>query len=74
MIDVSVKGLQGMLNGLLDAARLDAGIVKPVVEPFDLDELLNRLAAEFEAQTSAAKLMFEVKAGRGGGIERSGAA
>jgi PAS domain S-box-containing protein len=61
MIDVSVKGLQGMLNGLLDAARLDAGIVKPVVEPFDLDELLNRLAAEFEAQTSAAKLMFEVR-------------
>ena len=61
MIDVSVKGLQGMLNGLLDAARLDAGIVKPVVQPFDLDELLNRLAAEFEAQTSAAQLMFEVR-------------
>jgi CheY-like chemotaxis protein/anti-sigma regulatory factor (Ser/Thr protein kinase) len=61
MIDVSVKGLQGMLNGLLDAARLDAGIVKPVVQPFDLDELLNRLAAEFEAQTTAAKLMFEVR-------------
>ena len=61
MIDVSVKGLQGMLNGLLDAARLDAGIVKPVVQTFDLAELLNRLAAEFEAQTSAAKLMFEVR-------------
>ena len=61
MIDVSVKGLQGMLNGSARAARLDAGIVKPVVEAFDLDELLNRLAAEFEAQTSAAHLMFEVR-------------
>jgi PAS domain S-box-containing protein len=61
MIDVSVKGLQGMLNGLLDAARLDAGIVKPVIQAFDLDELLTRLAAEFEGQTTAAQLMFEVR-------------
>ncbi|UEM22499.1 PAS domain S-box protein [Skermanella mucosa] len=61
MIDVSVKGLQGMLNGLLDAARLDAGIVKPVIQPFNLDELLERLAAEFEGQTTAARLLFEVR-------------
>ncbi|EWY40069.1 histidine kinase [Skermanella stibiiresistens SB22] len=61
MIDVSVKGLQGMLNGLLDAARLDAGIVKPVIQPFNLDELLEPLAAEFEGQTTAARLMFEVR-------------
>jgi CheY-like chemotaxis protein len=61
MIDISIKGLQGMLNGLLDAARLDAGIVKPAIEVFDLDELLVRLAAEFEGQATTARLMFEVR-------------
>ena len=45
-----------------------------VVQPFNLDELLNRLAAEFEAQTLAAQLMFEVRPATVAVSERSGAA
>ncbi len=60
-IDASAAGLQGMLNGLLDIARLDAGILKPEFQVFALDDLLHRLADEFQGQAAAGHLLFEVR-------------
>ena len=60
MVSLSLEGLRGMLNGLLEMARLEAGVVKPSVEAFALDDLLQRLAAEFTGQARAARLWLQV--------------
>jgi two-component system, sensor histidine kinase len=43
----SLANLTGMLTGLLDVARLDAGIVEAEIRDFPLDDLLDRLRGEF---------------------------
>ncbi|WP_119681518.1 PAS domain S-box protein [Indioceanicola profundi] len=60
MVSLSLDGLRTMLNGLLETARLEAGVVEPRVEAFALDDLLYRLGAEFEGLARAAKLWFQV--------------
>jgi PAS domain S-box-containing protein len=56
LVRTSLDGLLGLLNGLLEIARLDAGIVRPDVQTVVLDDMLGRLSAEFEAQAGAAGL------------------
>lgn len=59
--------LQDMMNTLLDISRLDAGIVEPVIQPVALDELLGRLAAEFEPQMAESGLRLRfVRSGLSG--------
>lgn len=60
MVAMSLEGLRGMLNSLLDVARLEAGVVKPEPVPFALDDLLQRLASEFEGVARAGKLWLQV--------------
>jgi signal transduction histidine kinase/CheY-like chemotaxis protein len=60
MVASSLEGLRGMLNGLLEVARLEAGIVDPQLREFPIDDLLHRLAAEFEQQARAKKLWLQV--------------
>jgi PAS domain S-box-containing protein len=60
MVSLSLEGLRGMLNGLLEMARLEAGIVEPKVEAFALDDLLQRLCAEFTGPARAARLRLRV--------------
>ncbi|MEQ1528885.1 MAG: HAMP domain-containing sensor histidine kinase, partial [Methylococcales bacterium] len=47
-IEDSIDAINSMLNALLDISKLDAGVVKPVIEPFALAELFERLQAEFQ--------------------------
>jgi signal transduction histidine kinase len=47
-IEDSIAAINSMLNALLDVSKLDAGVVKPAIEPFSLDELFQRLQAEFQ--------------------------
>ena len=47
-IEDSISAINSMLNALLDVSKLDAGIVKPNIEPFALAELFARLQAEFQ--------------------------
>jgi two-component system, sensor histidine kinase len=49
----ATKALRGLLDSLLDIARLDAGLVSPQVMPIPLQPLLERLAGE--AQPEAAR-------------------
>jgi|AGTN01.3.fsa_nt_gi PAS domain S-box len=46
-IQDSVTALDGLLNGLLDVSKLEAGLVEPHVAPFPLAAMMGRLAAEF---------------------------
>ena len=46
-IDGALGSAEGLLAGLLDISRLDAGGMAPNVHPFCVDDLLQPLAAEF---------------------------
>jgi PAS domain S-box-containing protein len=56
----SLSGLTGMLNGLLEVARLDAGIVRAEPSDFSLDDLLRRLAGEFQGLARECRLQFHI--------------
>jgi signal transduction histidine kinase len=60
MTRVALMGLTSLLNGLLDLARLEAGILKPEISTVSLDELLQRLAVEFAGPARAAGLWLHV--------------
>lgn len=47
-VDDSITVINSMLNALLDVSKLDAGIVKPAIEPLSLTELFERLQTEFQ--------------------------
>jgi signal transduction histidine kinase/CheY-like chemotaxis protein len=47
-VEDSIAAINSMLNALLDVSKLDAGIVKPNIEPFAVAELFMRLKAEFQ--------------------------
>ncbi len=46
-IDGALGSAEGLLAGLLDISRLDAGGLAPNVQAFSVDDLLQHLAAEF---------------------------
>ncbi len=56
----SMTSLTGMLSGLLEVARLDAGLLTVQARVFDLDELLKRLYGEFQGPAREAKLWLRM--------------
>jgi PAS domain S-box-containing protein len=58
MAKTSMASLNGMLTGILDISRLDAGVVAPVFASIDLGELLGRLAGEYAARAAAEGLVL----------------
>lgn len=56
----SIDSLTGMLNGLLQVARLEAGIIKAEPRVFPLDALFRRLFAEFQPAARTAGLRLHV--------------
>ena len=62
MVELSLQGLRGLLSGLLELARLEAGVVRPDRAAFPLDALLQRLAGEFAGQARATGLRLAVPA------------
>lgn len=47
-----------MLDTLLDFSRIEAGVVSPQVQVFSLQDLLNKIECEFEAQADAKGLAY----------------
>ena len=39
----AVRSMEGLLNGLLDLSRLEAGAIKPHIQPVDLQAMLTRI-------------------------------
>lgn len=60
LLGQSLTSLNGMLTGLLQVARLDAGIIRPEIQDFPLDELLGRLHDEFDVQAREANLSLDM--------------
>lgn len=57
----SLIAMTNLLNSLLDISRLDAGAVKPDLEDFPMQRLINRLSAEFHRQASSKGLEFSAE-------------
>ncbi|MEO5375010.1 MAG: ATP-binding protein [Alphaproteobacteria bacterium] len=53
MMKSAVDGLNGLLTGILDISRLDAGVVVPVMENVDLGKMVRRLADEYGPAAAA---------------------
>ena len=47
-----------MLNSLLDFSRIEAGVVKPQVQPFRLQPLLNKIEVELAAQADGKGIVY----------------
>jgi CheY-like chemotaxis protein len=55
-IEDSVNAVESLLNGLLDVSKLEAGLVVPAPNAFNISPMLERLSAEFEPQAEAVGL------------------
>jgi len=58
----SVSTMEGLFNSLLDISQLDAGGVRPVVEPIDLAQLLQRIGQAWAPQAAERGLVLRVRA------------
>jgi CheY-like chemotaxis protein/anti-sigma regulatory factor (Ser/Thr protein kinase) len=47
-----------MLNALLDFSRIEAGVVDPLLQPFRLQPLLNKIEQELAAQADAKNIVY----------------
>ncbi|MFA6120253.1 MAG: ATP-binding protein [Sideroxydans sp.] len=59
-IGKSVNALVDMFDDLLDVSRLDAGIIQPRWQHFELFELFDRLYVDFKPMAQAKGLTFEL--------------
>ena len=60
MIEGGLGTLKEMLDSLLDVSRLDAAVLEPRLEDFDLAPLLGEIGAAYEPITSQKGLVFEI--------------
>lgn len=54
------RGLEDLLNSLLDFSRIDAGAIKPATDDFPVAEVLRRLESEYALKAKAKGLRFRV--------------
>lgn len=54
----SLQDVETLLGTLVDISRLDAGVIKPDITAFRLNDLLDTLAAEYHQMAAAAGLEF----------------
>jgi PAS domain S-box-containing protein len=52
MAQASVSSLNGMLTGILDISKLDAGVIAPVMASTDIGELVERMAREYRPRAA----------------------
>ncbi|MBV0931861.1 hybrid sensor histidine kinase/response regulator [Marinobacterium weihaiense] len=60
-ISNSLQDVETLLGTLVDISKLDAGVIKPDVAPFRLNELLTTLAAEYTQVAAAEGLRFRFR-------------
>lgn len=59
-MEQAVDALNGMLGGLLDLSRLDAGVVLPQISAIDVGEIVRRVGTEGAARATAQGLRLRV--------------
>jgi len=60
-IDQSLQTIEDLIKTLLDISKLDAGVVKPEMRVFSLDDVLSVLDASFAPQATAKGLKLKVR-------------
>ncbi len=60
-VQEATGSLRELLNGLLDISKLEAGLVVPEFQDFDVSEMLGRLAREFASVTGAKGLGLRLR-------------
>lgn len=60
-ITSSVDALEALFNELLDISKIDAGVVKPNVEAFDVQAVFDRLAHDLEPEAAEKGLRLRVR-------------
>jgi two-component system CheB/CheR fusion protein len=60
LLDQTLSAMSGMLNTLLDVNQIDAGIVRPEIVGFPINNLLERLKDEFTYHAQAKGLVLRV--------------
>ncbi|WZB69541.1 HAMP domain-containing sensor histidine kinase [Achromobacter xylosoxidans] len=63
-ISRAVQALGGLFDGLLNLSRLDAGVVRPQVQPVAIADVLDRLHHEFAPQAQAKSLRLRLRRSR----------
>ncbi len=71
-IHKSGQHLLGLINEVLDIAKIEAGRMDLAAEPFDLAELLEGLAASFQPQCDAKALQWQLEIGDLAGLRVQG--
>ncbi len=61
-LDLSLEALQRLFEALLDVSRLDAGVITPEMEHFDLSGLMRKLAEEFRPAAGDKHLKLKLHA------------
>ena len=56
--NASLASINGLLAGILDISRLDAGVITPAFSSVDLGELISRLAGEYAPRAAADGLVL----------------
>jgi CheY-like chemotaxis protein len=59
----AIEALSGMLSGLLDISRLDAGVLLPQITAVDVGDIVQRIGHEYAARAHAKGLRLRVHAG-----------
>jgi two-component system CheB/CheR fusion protein len=59
--DETLTAMAGMLNTLLDINQLEAGVVRPKIVDFPINDLLERLKTEFSYHAHAKRLGWRVR-------------
>lgn len=62
-MDTSLKAAEELLEGLLDISRLDAGILTPEIEEFDVGLMLRQLVEQYADMAARRGLRLHVHAG-----------
>lgn len=63
-INASVDALEALFNELLDISKLDAGVIRPRLEHFPIQRLLDKVALDFEPEAAEKGLRLKVRRAR----------
>lgn len=60
-VDRSVEALSGIIDGVLDLSKIEAGMEEPALEVFPLSDLFHRLENDFAGGAAQKKLRLKVR-------------